>query len=277
MQEWESESFPRFWPDGLTHFFGMKQTRASPRNRGPSSSSDSIFLREMDDLSLDSATTATGVSACTKAMSATTSVAQGLIHPIKSDSRMPTSNPLRCQRNITRPNCSFRRNQALKETSRIRSNYLHRLGLTRNTASPTSTLQKPNQGPPPIRKKPPTPKSSVRFNLNVEIHSIPNRQQYPYKTKQLIWMQPAELEESLHRNTLEFAAEGNDWRLAKEEDEFVWFENNLVHPVHVRCNFQRQFLMILSAQCHQIWCIRGAPPQWERMWRMYNFVFLIVL
>jgi hypothetical protein len=88
---------------------------------------------------------------------------------------------------------------------------------------------------------------------SVVVHAIPNRKEYSERVKKEIWMQPHELEESATQNCIEFAAEGRDWRLATEEQDFIFYQNEMVHPVHVtrHCNLQRQFLMIMSAQQKQ--------------------------
>jgi hypothetical protein len=101
-----------------------------------------------------------------------------------------------------------------------------------------------------IHSRPLHAKPTVSFESSVTVHSIPNRKDYSDRVKKNIWMQPRELEESAHRNYIEFQAEGWDWRGATEEEDFIFYQNELIHPAHVRrqCNLQRQFLMIMSAQ-----------------------------
>ena len=156
------------------------------------------------------------------------------------------------------------------ESSRIRCRYLHRLGVGSPKIAPTTTSLDPlkiNKGnasvevlkkdhgqsdeslslrSPPLHAK----ASSVSFETSVKVHSIPSRKDYSNRVKKSLWMQPRELEESAARNYFEFQSEGWDWRRATEEQDFVRYENQLVHPAHVmrQCNLQRQFLMIMSAQ-----------------------------
>jgi hypothetical protein len=163
------------------------------------------------------------------------------------------------------------------ESSRIRSRYLHRLGLTKPkvaTMVPPANIYSRKQhtievlkndrgkcddsinvNSPPLHRasSPVHAKPTVSFLSSVVVHTIPNRKEYSKRVKKTIWMQPNELEESAIRNGIEFAAEGRDWRLATEEQDFICYQNELVHPVHVtrQCTVQRQFLMIMSAQQQQ--------------------------
>lgn len=72
-------------------------------------------------------------------------------------------------------------------------------------------------------------------------------------------MSADQLDDSVERNCLEFAAELYDWQNAVEEREFVCIQGRKVHPAHAyvyqqelhKYNTNRQFCMILSAQQQQ--------------------------
>jgi hypothetical protein len=107
-------------------------------------------------------------------------------------------------------------------------------------------------------------RSAVSFDNSVTVHLIPKHDQYSSQIRHSIWMDPQEMEATVARNALEFAAENWDWRRATEEKDMVLMEDPrsktgepmIVHPVHFmmmrpQCNMQRQFLMIMSAQQRQ--------------------------
>ena len=90
----------------------------------------------------------------------------------------------------------------------------------------------------------------MSFESSVSVVTIPNKESYSERTKSSIWTQSWELEELAARNILEFQSEGWDYRKAIEEQDFVLYQDQLIHPVHVmrQCNLQRQFMMIMSGQ-----------------------------
>jgi hypothetical protein len=95
----------------------------------------------------------------------------------------------------------------------------------------------------------------VSFDATVLVHSIIHAKDLSARFKRTIWMPPRELEEALHRNSIEFAAEGWEWQNATEEADFVLVGTQYIHPAHIllrqQCNLQRQFMMIMSAQQQQ--------------------------
>eukprot|EP00339_Tiarina_fusa_P015463 CAMPEP_0117050756 /NCGR_PEP_ID=MMETSP0472-20121206/35045_1 /TAXON_ID=693140 ORGANISM="Tiarina fusus, Strain LIS" /NCGR_SAMPLE_ID=MMETSP0472 /ASSEMBLY_ACC=CAM_ASM_000603 /LENGTH=209 /DNA_ID=CAMNT_0004764661 /DNA_START=369 /DNA_END=998 /DNA_ORIENTATION=+ len=147
---------------------------------------------------------------------------------------------------------------ATASSSRIRSRYLHRLGLTSSTSS-SSTPSKSSKRIAPLpasitwgttrRQRPDstellktdhgkkddsltlrtttTPPASahhssvVRFQPHVIVHTIPHHSEYSTRVKRTLWMPPAEIEAMVTRNAIEFASERWDWRRATEEEDFV--------------------------------------------------------
>jgi hypothetical protein len=176
---------------------------------------------------------------------------------------------------------------------RIRSRYLHKLGVGTPASSPllkknsksnnmqsTETLKDDlgrtdstltsSSSTPQHSKHNASPK--VRFLPQVSVHSIPHRNQYSSKVKQLLWMAPQELEEAACRNYIEFAAEQWDWRQAAEESNFVLIQGVSTHPAHAQmllqqqqqqrsCTPNRQFCMVFSAQQQLSKQQHYQPPQ----------------
>jgi hypothetical protein len=57
--------------------------------------------------------------------------------------------------------------------------------------------------------------------------------------KQSLWGTLKEIHENARRNTIEFAAEGWDWRAATEDDAmYVTPSGDRIHPAHVRRVFK---------------------------------------
>jgi hypothetical protein len=75
----------------------------------------------------------------------------------------------------------------------------------------------------------------LTFNEEVSVCPIPKRQEYSKRIREHLWNSPAELMLNCERNSIEFAAEGWDWRNSLE-DEYMYrcvATNELIHPVHV--------------------------------------------
>lgn len=68
----------------------------------------------------------------------------------------------------------------------------------------------------------------------VAIVPIPKREEYTQRVKQSLWTSGSELYENAVRNSIEFAAEGWDWRKAVEECNMIPINGSdeLIHPIH---------------------------------------------
>jgi hypothetical protein len=74
----------------------------------------------------------------------------------------------------------------------------------------------------------------VTFKESVTIRTIPHLNRYPPQMKSQIWNSTEELMRMAHRNTIEFRAEGWDWRNVVLEDEMHVnvVNGELIHPCH---------------------------------------------
>ena len=172
-----------------------------------------------------------------------------------------------------------RNTNVTEDSMRIRSRYLRRLGVvsdspTTRTPKRTNIRRRPSwsststteslrddsdlsddlssmgtiQSPPShgVDKK----KSSVQFENTIIVHQIPSCREYSDRLKQLLYIQPLEMQQMAERNYIEFLSEGWNWQQVLEEDQFFHHQDELIHPVHhPGCfNLQSQFCMILKAQ-----------------------------
>ena len=71
----------------------------------------------------------------------------------------------------------------------------------------------------------------VRFDCDAQVYEVPSHRDYPKDLKDLLWMDAQQWAKSVERNTLEFLADGWDWRKAAEEDSMVQVAaGEFVHP-----------------------------------------------
>ncbi|CAJ1952532.1 unnamed protein product [Cylindrotheca closterium] len=78
-------------------------------------------------------------------------------------------------------------------------------------------------------------KNRIHFYNKVQVVYIPSRDHYPDALKSTIWSNSAEIRQNARRNTIEFAAEGWDWRRCCEDEAmFLSPRGERIHPVHFR-------------------------------------------
>jgi hypothetical protein len=94
-------------------------------------------------------------------------------------------------------------------------------------SSPTDTDTSSDSAPDRSRK--------LTFNEKVTVCPIPKREEYSKRIKEHLWQSPAEMRQNTQRNSIEFAAEGWDWRNTLEDDRMYRCvaTNELIHPVHI--------------------------------------------
>lgn len=73
------------------------------------------------------------------------------------------------------------------------------------------------------------------FNEEVKVCPIPKREEYSKRIRERLWLSAEDMMLNAHRNSVEFAAEGWDWRNTPEDDEMYrcLATNELIHPIHV--------------------------------------------
>lgn len=71
----------------------------------------------------------------------------------------------------------------------------------------------------------------VHFHKAVAVYEIPSHREYDEISHKKMWLSLCDLESSARRNTLEFWADGKDWRNACEETDMIQTRRGeLVHP-----------------------------------------------
>jgi len=77
-------------------------------------------------------------------------------------------------------------------------------------------------------------KKSVSFRDEVCVVPIPRRADYSSRFTKQLWCPVQELVENAHRNTIEFAAEGWNWRTVLEDDDMFicTVTGERIHPCH---------------------------------------------
>mmetsp|Transcript_11274 Transcript_11274/g.17251 ORF Transcript_11274/g.17251 Transcript_11274/m.17251 type:complete len:199 (+) Transcript_11274:30-626(+) len=166
---------------------------------------------------------------------------------------------------------SKRNSMSASASSRIRSNLLHKLGIERELADAPRQPQNHRRllgdvtpfheplkregknetiryGPwsmffDPLAAKPKSldslsetnPKRRLTFDEEVVVIPIPTRDEYSDRIRERMWSSKMELQQNAHRNALEFAAEGWDWRTVAEDDQMLRCESGeKIHPIHIR-------------------------------------------
>ena len=75
-------------------------------------------------------------------------------------------------------------------------------------------------------------KRRVSLHNDVAVVPIPMRTEYSLQVRERLWSPPSELHQNAMRNTLEFAAEGFQWRNATDDAQMVIVNGERVHPIH---------------------------------------------
>jgi hypothetical protein len=119
-----------------------------------------------------------------------------------------------------------------------------------NEAVPASFSPPPFNNHIMVRPKavtPPPPVSShkVSFFHKVQVLRIPSRKQYPDEMKKSLWATLSEISENAKRNSIEYTAEGWDWRTVLEEKDMYRHPRTgeYVHPVHVQREYQKRMMI----------------------------------
>ncbi len=75
----------------------------------------------------------------------------------------------------------------------------------------------------------------LKFKEQVDVCLIPKKEEYSKRIRCHMWHSPEEMALNAHRNTIEFAAEGWDWRNVMEDENMYrcLATNELIHPVHI--------------------------------------------
>jgi hypothetical protein len=133
-------------------------------------------------------------------------------------------------------------------TRRIRKQYLSRLGFAASATTATSSKQR--QQVKSILKKKRGNKASQKTSIGCRgvtfrddhnkhkhivssVHMIPSRYEYTKEIQRQIWMKGNEYDYTVVKNTIEYMAEGCNPDHVLEEDRFIWYNDLLIHPVHL--------------------------------------------
>jgi len=75
----------------------------------------------------------------------------------------------------------------------------------------------------------------VSINGDVEVKPIPERSEYSPEVRQKLWTSGSELYTNAARNTIEYHAEGWNWRSVTEDENMLrhTITRELIHPIHL--------------------------------------------
>lgn len=82
----------------------------------------------------------------------------------------------------------------------------------------------------------------LTFNETVQVCPIPKHQAYSKRIKAELWNSPEEIMANATRNSIEFAAEGWDWRNTLEDENMYTCvgSNEKIHPIHVQNQLEQE-------------------------------------
>jgi len=91
-----------------------------------------------------------------------------------------------------------------------------------------------SSSPPSSTRKTQYDRRRLTFDEEVSIVSIPRREQYSNRIKHYLWHKNEDVQASIMRNTIEYAADGWKWEEVREEGEHIYCEGSgeWIHPVH---------------------------------------------
>jgi hypothetical protein len=126
--------------------------------------------------------------------------------------------------------------------------------IMRNETVPASFTPPPSSNHIMVRPKavtPPPPISShkVSFFHKVQVLRIPSRKQYPDEMKKTLWASLSEITQNAKRNSIEYTAEGWDWRMVLEEKDMYRHPRTgeYVHPVHIQREYHKRMMLAATS------------------------------
>merc|ERR1711862_913269 len=110
----------------------------------------------------------------------------------------------------------------------------------------------------------------VSFVDTVKVLPIPKRDEYSDRVAKRMGSSAVEIQEMAMRNSVEFAAEGWDWRTVTEDEQmYVCTETGeLVHPVHFGNNY--------CSECYDLHTV-GQDAKHKRKISTLQFIFFIFM
>lgn len=88
---------------------------------------------------------------------------------------------------------------------------------------------------------------SVSFREHVLVHPIPPRNAYSDRMRKQLWTPPHIQQMNTARNIYEFASEEWDWKKVVDDELFISWYGQKIHPIHLQeCSLNQQFLSVMS-------------------------------